>query len=330
MKTQARLTARLTDGAKGLLREAVKVSWNLFKITVPIIILVKILKELGVVEYIGAALGPVMELVGLPGSMGLVWATAMVTNLHGAIAAFATLAPDAHLTVAQVTVLSTMMLVAHGLLVELRITQKAGPRLRAMGVLRVGAALLLGWALHQVYMWGDFLREPNEAIWTPAPSDPSWGGWAQDQAMNLLMIFLIILALLLLMKVLKRVGITALLTRILEPVLRALGMSAATAPMTIIGMTMGLNYGGGLILRETKAGHLKKRDIFFSLLLMNLSHALIEDTLLMAALGGHVSGILCGRLIFSLLVVFLLTKLLRRVPEAAFDRFFFRPAVREK
>ena len=305
-------------------------SWDLFKIMVPVIILAKVLKEIGVVGYVGAALGPVMKLVGLPGSMGLVWATAMITNLYGAIAAFAELAPEADLTAAQVTVLTTMMLVAHGLLVELRITQKAGPRLRAMGVIRVGAALLFGWGLHQIYMRGGFLQGPNAAIWTPPPPDPSWGRWAQNQAMNLLMIFAIILGLLLLMKILKRVGITALLTRILAPVLRGLGMSRATAPLTIIGMTMGLNFGGGLILRETRAGHLNKRDIFFSLALMNLSHALIEDTLLMAAIGGHVSGILCGRVVFSLLVVFLLVRVLARVPDRVFDRFFFRSAVREK
>ena len=66
METQARLRARLTEGAKSLLREAVKVSWDLFKIMVPVIVLAKVLKEIGVVGYVGAALGPVMKLVGLP------------------------------------------------------------------------------------------------------------------------------------------------------------------------------------------------------------------------------------------------------------------------
>ncbi len=77
--------------------------------------------------------------------MGLVWATAMVTNLYGGIVVFASLAPEAHLTVAQITVLTTMMLVAHALPVELRIAQKAGSRLHAMAFLRIAGALTLGW-----------------------------------------------------------------------------------------------------------------------------------------------------------------------------------------
>ncbi|OPX22238.1 MAG: hypothetical protein B1H04_05335 [Planctomycetales bacterium 4484_123] len=98
-----------------------------------------------------------MALVGLPGEMGLVWATALATNIYGAMVVFAPVAPGLALTVGQVTVLGTMILVAHGLPVELRIAQKAGPRLPFMLLLRVGGALLLGWLLYLLWSrtgWG--------------------------------------------------------------------------------------------------------------------------------------------------------------------------------
>lgn len=319
----------LSNAAKGLLKEAAKASYDLFKVIVPVSIIIKVLLELGAVEHLGAALGPVMELVGLPGSMGLVWATAMVANIYGGMVAFVTLAPEANLTVAQATVLCSMILVAHGLLTELRIAQKSGPRMRAMAALRLTGAVALGWLLNQVYTRGGLLQGPNITLWNPEPTDHSWGSWALGQLKTLAAIFAIILALLFVMKLLKRIGVTDLLIRLLEPVLRILGISKAAAPVTVIGMTMGITYGGGLIIQQARSGAMRKRDIFFSLALMGLCHSLIEDTLLMVALGAHTSGILWARLGFSLVVVFVLVRLLKRVPEKVFDRLLFRPAAIE-
>ena len=217
-----------------------------------------------------------------------------------------------------------MMLVAHGLLTELRIAQKSGPRLRAMAVLRVAGAVALAWALNQIYSCGGFLESDNEMIWKSAPTDDSWAAWAVGELKTMLGIFLIILAMLFALKLLKRIGITDLLIRLLGPGLRAMGISEAAAPVTIIGMTMGITYGGGLIIQEAKSGRLPKRDIFFSLALMGLCHSLIEDTVLMVSLGAHVSGILVARLIFSLVVVFVLVKLVGRLSERTFDRLLFR------
>ena len=44
---------------------------------------------------------------------------------------------------------------------------------------------------------------------------------------------------------------------------------------------------------------------------MGLSHALVEDTLLMMALGGKLGGIFWGRILFSLGIVFLLVRMTR-------------------
>ena len=73
------------------IRDAAGVSFVLFRIMVPVVIVVKILSELGLVKYIATVFAPVMSLVGLPGEMGLVWATAVITNMYGVIAIFDTL-----------------------------------------------------------------------------------------------------------------------------------------------------------------------------------------------------------------------------------------------
>ena len=101
-------------------RHAARGSVLLFRIVVPISIATRLLDQLGLIHYLGDALAPVMGLLGLPGSMGLVWGTGMVTNLYGGMVVFASLAPGAGLSAAQVTVLATVMLVAHSLPVELQ------------------------------------------------------------------------------------------------------------------------------------------------------------------------------------------------------------------
>jgi hypothetical protein len=308
-----------------LFHSALRTSLVLFKIIIPISIATRFLQQWGVVDQFGILLGPVMELVGLPGQMGLVWATAMVTNIYGGMVVFATVAPGLDLTVAQVTVLSTMILVAHGLPVELRIAQKAGTRFRASVLIRVFGALLLGWLLHVSYQLSDTLQHTNQALWSPPVIDPTWSAWLLAELRNMLIIFLIILTLMAVLQIMKKIGITSLMTRLLEPLLKLLGMSREAAPVTIVGMTLGLSYGGGLIIQEAQSGRLSKRDLFASVTLMGLCHSIFEDTLLMMVLGAHVSGIFWGRLLFSLVAIFLLVRLINKLPEHLFERYLVRP-----
>jgi hypothetical protein len=58
---------------------------------------------------------------------------------------------------------------------------------------------------------------------------------------------------------------------------------------------------------------------------MGLCHSLFEDTLAVAVTGAHFSGILWARLIFSLVVVFLLVKALSRLSEKTLNTFFICP-----
>jgi len=238
---------------------------------------------------------------------------------------FAGVAPDAGLTVAQVTVLATMMLIAHAIPVEASIARQAGASFRTMAALRIGGALLLGALLNLGYTLTGTLQQSNRALWTPPPRDPSWLGWAHGEMRNLVYIFLIILFLLILMRVLEHFGIIAAMIRLLRPLLTLLGISDRAAPLAMVGMTLGLTYGGGLIIQEARAGELSRSDVFCALALLGLCHSFIEDTLLMLVIGGHLSGTLAARTAFALLITWLLAALLRRLPEAVLDRWFFGP-----
>ncbi len=310
-----------------LLREffvdAVKTSLILFRIMIPVSIVIKILKETGVIEVIGTAFGPVMESLGLPGAMGLVWVTGMVTNLYGGILAFVSLSNDYPLTVAQATVLTTMMLVAHSLPVELQVARKAGASLLAMLVLRVGCAYFLGMLLVFGYRLTGTLENLSVISWaSSSPVDSSWASWVFGELRNYAMIFLVICALLLLMAILKKIGVISLMNRLFGPVLSFIGIGREVTALTIVGMTLGISYGGALIIREAETGRIARRDLFFSMAFLGLCHSLIEDTLLMMSLGGHWSGLFVARALFAVAVVGMIVRLAARMDERHFATLF--------
>lgn len=305
-------------------REAAGVSFILFRIMVPVVIIVKILGELGLVKYIAAGFQPLMSLVGLPGEMGLVWATAVITNMYGGIVIFASIAPGLHMTTAQITVVACMILVAHSMPVETTIARKTGVRVRFMVPFRLLSALLLGILLNSIFSLCGLLQGEGSILWKVSSGQRGLGDWALSQLQNLVTIFLIVLVLIVLMKVLDRLGITGLMNSMLGPVLTSMGIGRSASTVTILGMVLGISYGGGLIIRDVRSGRLPRHDVFFSISLMGLSHAIVEDTLLMMSLGAHISGVLFARVIFTWVVIWALVRIVRRMPERSFCRFLFR------
>jgi hypothetical protein len=317
----------LSGALVGLCSDALKVSFDLFKIMVPVLILVKVLQELDLIKFLAMPLGPVMKLVGLPGETGLVWATAMLNNLYSAMVVYISLFKHTPITTAQATVLCTMMLVAHTLPIELRIAQKSGARLMFQTVSRLCSAFLLGWLLHNVYSFFGLLQQPANILFRPktetTPYHEPLSSWATGEAKNLFYIFIIILGLFLLMRILQKVRIIEVMNHILQPLLKLLGIGPKASAISVIGLTMGLSYGGGLIIHEARSGRIDKEDVFYSLTLMGLCHSLIEDTLLMVAIGGHFSGLLWARLLFSLTALAFLVKLTNSLTDTFRDKYLW-------
>ncbi|MCG8426365.1 MAG: hypothetical protein MI754_03295 [Chromatiales bacterium] len=308
-----------------LLTETRHISLELFKVMIPVLIVVKVLEELGGIKYIGYLLEPLMSLVGLPESMGLVWATTLLTNIYAGMVVFFNLAAEEGLTVAQVTVLSGMLLIAHTLPVEARIAQKAGVRLPATLLMRFFGALLFGFLLHKLYTLGGWLQQPVEMLWVPPTQDASLWGWVVAQLESFVFIVLLIFVLLLVLKILKVLHIERLMIWLLQPVLRLMGIGPEATTITIVGMTLGLAYGGGLLIREAQTGHLSSKDIFSSLAFLAFCHSIIEDTLLVLLLGADLTGVLWLRLLFSLVLLMLITRVVSRLSEPFLERFLVIP-----
>ncbi|MEH6579993.1 MAG: hypothetical protein V7731_23305 [Amphritea sp.] len=310
-----------TSTLPNLGREIYDVCYMLFKLMIPVIIIVKLLEEFGAIPVISAALEPLMQLVGLPDTMGLVVTTTMLTNIYGGMLIFFQTAGQESLTVAQITVLSSMLLIAHSLPIELRIVQQAGVRFLVALSIRLISALLLGMILHHVYSWGGWLQQPAELIWTPAVTDNSLLSWTLAQLESFAMIILVISALLSLLRFLRWIHVERAMIWLLRPVLRLLGIGPQATSLTIIGVTLGLSFGGGLLIKEAQSGHISPRDCFSALCLLSLCHSMIEDTLLVLTMGADLSGVLWARLLFGLLFVAIMTRWLNNTSDKFQQRY---------
>jgi hypothetical protein len=187
----------------------------------------------------------------------------------------------------------------------------------------VGVSFSLGYLIF-AYQYTDSLSQPAQVLWTAqATSDSSYLAWVIDQLQNLLIVFTVISVLLFTLKILKLLGIEKLMAILLRPFLRLLGISYEATNLTIIGITLGLSFGGGLLISEAKKGHIKARDVFTAIMLLNLLHGLIEYTLLILLIGADFNTIFWGRLIFAIMVIFLLTALIRRLSPAFCERYFY-------
>ena len=312
----------ISNEIKGIFKDTGSTYLFLLKIMIPISIIVKILEQVGAIEIIGQNLSPAMGIVGLPGDFGLVIATAMITNIYGALIVFFQLSIVNTYTVAQVTILASMMLIAHTLPIEARIAQKAGVKLWFTLTFRIFCAFVFGAVLNIFFSRFNLFQNENILIWKPEYSNPTIIQWVLGQVGYYIMIFLIIFGLVLLIRVLKTTGALERLNNFLKPGVEFLGRSKNAAILPIIGMTLGLAYGGGLIVKEAKSRLISKKDVFLSLSFMDLSHSLIEDTLLTLAIGASLFGILFGRIIFTSFIMFILIKTINRLSKKTFEKYF--------
>lgn len=276
-----------------------------FKIMIPVSLIIKLLEETGLMQYVGYALSPLMQPLGLSGEMGLVWGVTMLSNIYGGLLTLSSLQPDGGMTVAQITTLSSLMLFAHTFLIEIPICVKAGCKFIPIFLIRFLSAYVFALLTAQICMRFSLCDSPVSAIHFTETSS-SWLGWAVGEIKKYVSIALIVLSLVVLLELLERVGFLRLLEKILSPVVGFIGISPKVIPITIIGMTLGLAYGGGLIVAESKENPIEKRDIFLSLAFLSLFHSIIEDHLLMIGIGANAFFVFVLRFVFSIVAMLLI------------------------
>ena len=303
--------------------------WVLVRITVPIAIITELLSRIGAVKAVAPAFAPIMHLVGLPPELGLAWLTGMLVGIWGAVPLVFTLVPVSSLSVADVTVFSALILFAHGLPIEQKIIQKAGPGMIATTTLRIAGGLLYAFMLHHLLSATGWLSAPVAPVWLPMSATPDWAGYFRGLAETMAWMLVILVTLSWGLEILKATGLMELMMKALSPVLRLAGINGEAGHLTAIGLFLGISYGAGLLIREAQSGAVSPRQIFLSCVFMGFAHSVIEDTIVVMSLGANLHGVLTGRLVFAVAACAAIAALLRRLPDRAFFAQMFRPRTME-
>ena len=288
------------------------------RVMLPVMVLVQIAQYFGLVEWAGHFITPVMGLLNLPAEAGIIWATTLATGIYGGIATMSGLAASLELTTGQLAALGSMMLIAHAIPVEQSIVRKAGASFWLTALLRVGTALAYGGFIGWMSQLTGILNDPVSFEWMRGGALPGAGSgtgmmaWIRGTAISLGMTLTIIFVLVIVLDAFERIGVTRRITAMMTPVLRFSGLDAKVAPVTTVGVMLGLTYGGALIIEDAKTQDYPPRTRFLALSWLSLSHSLIEDTLLIAALGSNLWIILVGRVLITLVIVAILARLTNR------------------
>lgn len=299
---------------KESLFRAAKTVWMLMKVMFPVALLFRGLQLLGWLPYVGDALAPLMHIMGLPGEMGLVWATTMLVNIYGGLFAYLSLLPTLAepLSVAQVTVLATVLLIAHTFPAELTVATKCGVRLWFAFAIRFFMAILSGFILNLVYSSGGWLAEASQPLIHLEMHDATWGLWLLSQLKSFALIFVVVFAMVLLIKALEKIKVLDAINRALHPLVKFMGIGRDAVPAVLVGLTMGLAYGGGIIIAEAEDKHLTPQDLLYSIVFLSLCHSIIEDSLLMISCGAHYTGVFIFRILFAVFFCWLFILITRK------------------
>jgi hypothetical protein len=293
-----------------IVHESSKIFWVLFKVILPVVIIIRALELFGAIPYLAKFLEPLTSFIGIDGSLGLVWMAAILVNIYAGMAAFASLQSIFDYSVAETTILGLIILIAHSLPIEVAIARKS----RVSGLFnllfRFINAVIAGKILNYIFIKFDLFNEKNQSILEIPEKITSNLDWLILQSKNFFIIFLIIFLIISTINILKFIGLWQFIINILRIPLSYLGMSEKVANIILIGLTLGISFGGGFLIEESKKNNISKKDILLSLSFLSLCHSIIEDTILILLLGSHISGILFFRVFYTIIIILFMKYLL--------------------
>ena len=293
-----------------IFQETTKIFWILFKVILPVVIVIRALELIGAIPFLAKFLEPLTSFIGIDGSLGLVWMAAILVNIYAGLAAFASLQAIFDYSVAETTILGLIILIAHSLPIEVAIAKKSRISWIFNLSFRFINAIVAGKILNLIFTKYELFNEPNQSVLQVPNEFVSNFEWATLQIQNFFIIFLIIFFIISTINILKVLGVWSLIINIMKIPLSYLGMSEKVANIILIGLTLGISFGGGFLIEESKKNNISKKDILLSLSFLSLCHSIIEDTILILLLGSHISGILFFRFIYTVIIILLMKILL--------------------
>lgn len=108
---------------------------------------------------------------------------------------------------------------------------------------------------------------------------------------------LVLTVLMFLLELLRAAGFFTRMARVLMPIARLFRLSEEGLFPLLVGLTFGVTYSGGVLMQVGREGRLHPQEVHSVALFLGLCHAVFEDTVLFALLGGSAAWIIGGRVV---------------------------------
>jgi len=291
---------RLANCVKSSLPQGMKTVVWLLKLTIPVSFAVFLLDFLGILNILAGWLTPLFKMIGLSGQASVVLITSFFTNIYSAIAVMTTLG----IGYREGTILAVMCLISHALIVETAIQKKTGSNAWRMIVIRLSAsfiaAILLNLMLpsQSVIASANLIHETKEFL-------PALHIWLTNISVTILKIVILVNLLLILQKILNEFGLIKWILMPFIPLLRIMGLPSSTGFLWMVAYTLGLSYGGAIMISQSEEGKLSPEDADLLNHHIALSHSQLEDTLLFVAVGYPIVILVLPRILLSIVYVWI-------------------------
>jgi spore maturation protein SpmB len=324
---QSLVIRRVASAARSSIGPSLRTTRFLVAVMVPVSLAVTLMDRSGVLRLISGYIDPVMGFLGLPGESSLVFISAVLLNNYSAIAVIGTL----QLSARELAILAVMCLIAHNLIVECAVMKRTGSSVTKMAFLRISMALAAAFLLNHIlplnFLAGKGFSFGGLALNYTAPA--AHGGmlrgvgldlgelpsllaaWGIASGMLVLKMAILISLLMLAQKLMEEFGLIELLSSIMKPFMRLLGLPPTTSFLWIVANVLGLAYGSAIMIERSESGKLSLSDGDLFNHHVAMSHSLLEDTLLFFALGVPLFWLMIPRIVLAVVVVW--SERIRRV-----------------
>lgn len=289
---------KLSGCVRTALPQGTKTALWLLKLTIPISFAVFLLDFWGILNIIGNWVAPVFKLIGLSGQASVVLITSFFTNIYSVIAVMTTLGIGHR----EGTILAVMCLISHAMIVETAIQKRTGSAPVRMILGRVLASFLSAILLNLI-LPSDSSAETNLAVREVVNFSTAIKGWSVDMLITTVKIIVLVNLLLIFQKILHEFGIIKWILWPFKPLLKVMGLPSNTGFLWIVAYTLGLGYGGAIMINEAEEGRLSKEDADLLNHHIAISHSQLEDPLLFVSVGYSYFILMWPRVLLAVLFV---------------------------
>lgn len=135
--------------------------------------------------------------------------------------------------------------------------------------------------------------------WSQFLSETVVGSWEMIKKLAL-----IIFPLLISIEVAEDSGILDKFSQLFDPILSKFKLSSAASLPLIVAQIFGLTYGAGVMIKSVEDDKLSRSDLKIMAIFLVICHAVIEDTLLFAAMGGNALIMLGVRVVLAIVLTY--------------------------